>query len=145
MVKKIKFRMWSEEEKQYIKGFICTYDKGSCVFLDATKFCNGKISPLIPEQSTGFKDMDGNEIWVGDIIRDFDDEILIVETAGSAYVSDKTCAEQHWDDWEKNSRYSRLRCLEKLWLDTGYYKDAGTQIKVIGNIHKNPELLEAKW
>lgn len=92
---------------------------------------------VILEQSTGLFDKNGAEIWTGDIIRDFDDEILIVETTGTAYVSDKTCAEQHWDDWEKNNRYSRLRCLEKLRLDTGYYKAAGTQIEVIGNVHES--------
>lgn len=74
---------------------------------------------LIWEQSTGVKDMNGKEIYEGDIVK-FDLAIGIVKYKTPAFYLD--CDISDWGVLGLNEKYS----------------------EVIGTIHENPELLGGK-
>ena len=74
-------------------------------------------------QSTGMTDMNGNEIFEGDIVK--------ISHGGSTYY-----AKIEWDDgsfWVTNHDIQMPSYISEV---------SKTYLEVIGNIHDNPELLE---
>ncbi|AYJ36056.1 YopX family protein [Lactiplantibacillus argentoratensis] len=106
----IKFRAWDNECK-----VIRDYDELKGLTLDALDASDFKL-----EQFTGLKDVNGNDIYEGDIL-----EVTIDGTV----QADKYLVKNVWDPhvWTEES--------------DGYY--AVSKMKVQGNVHANPELLEA--
>lgn len=93
-----------------------------------------EMSPdeYIVEQYTGLKDANGKEIYEGDILtwhsniyrkHDWEGFVLYRGAGFAVQESDKSYSSPEW-------------------LDCACRKDANI-IEVIGNIHENPELLEA--
>ena len=82
-------------------------------------------------QCTGLKDKNGKLIFEGDIIK-FD------KKQGAVIWGNENCFDKditkHADGWHVN------------WKDEQYRKDLGfwvmRRVKIIGNVHDNPELLE---
>ncbi len=73
-------------------------------------------------QFTGLKDKNGKEIYEGDII-EYKNVLFVVE-------------------WEKEFCQFKLSFIEKEgFLDLGYKT---RELKIIGNIYENPELVEDK-
>jgi len=81
----------------------------------------GDNSQFKLEQYTGLKDANGKEIYVGDIVE---------ATIEGCIQDDKYLVKNMWDPhvWTEES--------------DGYY--AVSKIEVKGNVHTNPELLEAQ-
>lgn len=138
-MRKIKFRAWDKGNKIYLynvqdaydtlSGFV-KYDDGEDAEYDEScfgDFCNNKRRYEV-EQFTGLTDVNGKEIYEGDIIithPKYDDELPkrgIVQygsfRAGFSYEVRKG---DHRSIWSSN----KYRTYE-----------------VIGNVHENPELLE---
>ena len=88
--------------------------------------CRGIFCPIIPEtfgQFTGYKDVDGKEIYEGDIIQnaEFPGDIEKVSMVDGC--------------WSATEISNRPEILDLHWV-LSY-----DSYKVIGNIHDNPELL----
>lgn len=116
MAREIKFRGKSIRSKKWLFGGIGDGDN------DIIK--SGLAIPVDPEtvgEFTGFKDIDGNEIFEGDIIQ----------------------------REEKPKQAYKIEMIDGVWCGVvGYdYQSLNWlllyhSMKVIGNIHDNPELLE---
>jgi uncharacterized phage protein (TIGR01671 family) len=129
----IKFRAWDDKTKRFISDIDNTYirDDGS---IKRERDGYGGIwletIDVIIEQFTGLLDKNGKEIYEGDII-------------------------SIPDDWEESGfnageNYQVIFAFGGFRLKPKYQKKAkgsyleDDKIKVIGNIHENPELLEGK-
>ena len=90
-------------------------------------------------QSTGFKDVNGVEIFEGDI--------LSRKTHVWMYGSDlnEWVTESYPVVWQDGGWYLNEEPLAFI-LEEGVYKDGfrRTALEVIGNIYENPELMEAE-
>lgn len=119
-----KYRAWHKEEKRMYEVTTIYFEtKTVMVKYGLTEtFFDFKDITLI--QSIGFKDKNGKEIFDGDIARLFNLNSNIYEV--------------RWSKFHLGFRYF----LEGKVLDNIHPSEE--QIEVIGNIHKNPELLEGK-
>lgn len=124
-------RFWSVKEKQYIYPD-CYMQTAFNRSLKENEFgllyrlFSNTIS-FIPELPTGLKDKNGNLIYEGDIVeiecRNDDIKKAVVEwidTSGCWYISIKDC---YGDGYM-------------------FYELSNNELKIIGNVHTNPELLE---
>ncbi len=137
MQREIKFRAWWQPVKlEYHKGKITnppkmlqvSDDSGTKTGLDCCGYAN-QGQNVILMQYTGLKDKNGKEIYEGDIVN------LIPD----GYV--KELATVEWDNDNASWIYRRISQLELVNKRGVYVK--WKPIEVIGNIHENPELLEA--
>lgn len=113
----IKFRAWDNRYKEYIKNVMVDW-YGKVYFDDGV--ATQDDLDIHVEQFTGLKDVNGRDIYVGDILE---------VTIDGAVQADKYLVKNVWDPhvWTEES--------------DGYY--AVSKMKVQGNVHENPELLEA--
>ena len=127
MNREIKFRAWDVESKKFIK------QSGRETQLDYES--NFLIKPCIYElqQYTGLHDKNGREIYEGDIIECSGHNDLCVvyfDVTTASYI-----ALPWWMNYESWSRDTESDPEEYLLWDN-------ITIKIIGNIHENPELLK---
>ena len=115
MSREIKFRGWNNITKTMLDLKAITP-----LTIDDKLKCDGLFLPFVDEvilmQHTGLKDKDGVEIYEGD-----------VDESGGIVVWNEDDASFYLDI--KNIETQSLECAEE-WM------------KVIGNIHQHPELLE---
>lgn len=120
----IKFRAWDKIGK-------CVKEVTAIDWsLELVEFCNGAVEMSIDDvilmQSTGLKDKNGVEIYVGDIVRNDKGEIgrvvYLKQEAGFVVVLPKS-------DYRLGHR------------NTGEPYDVASGHEVIGTIYANPELL----
>jgi uncharacterized phage protein (TIGR01671 family) len=116
-MREIKFRAWSNEERQYV--YSDTFAKASGKRFGLTDFF--KFTDIsILEQYTGRKDKNGKKLYEGDILRDYDEGYLYQVV----YYKDDT-AFKYYD-----------------FINGDYYWYVDLPIfEIIGNIHETPELL----
>lgn len=123
MTREIKFRAWDEVNRRMISAEGLNWEG---VFLDAEtaqfhhkdlRLCYHWLKPL---QYTGLKDINGVEIYEGDIL-----------TSG--------CAGE-WGEYEKCVIV--VKDLRKFYFRTMQLQLSKRGQKVIGNTYENPELLE---
>lgn len=123
MSREIKFRAWDNECK-----VIREYDDLKGLTLDALDASDFEL-----EQYTGLKDKNGKEIYEGDILAWHSNIYRKHDWVGLVLYRGAGFAVQ-----ESDKSYSSPE-----WLDCACRKDANI-IEVIGNVHTNPELLEAQ-
>lgn len=140
-MKNFKFRSWDKDHKymEYTdKNLIVSFgDNGNVDATDLSNIystCNG-MQNFELMQSTGLKDINGTEIYEGDILKVF---LLNV-------VGDRVIDEYVYGEMAQEYGVIGLKNVLGGW---GYEQDltplieVGHVYEVIGNIYENPELLE---
>jgi uncharacterized phage protein (TIGR01671 family) len=126
MSREIKFRYWHKKEKRfvYLKAInfiddMVTYDcQGECNYVDIAPF-----DDITPQQYTGLKDKNGDEIYEGDIVKATSDQYENENFVGKV-IFDEGC----FLTWiNKND-------IRGIWGED--------DIEVVGNIFENSELLK---
>ena len=122
-MREIKFRVWDKWNKQYFENINNIFITGNGEVGIVDKYGHNLIEEyqerFITEQYTGMTDADGVVIIEGDILKDFDENVIV------GFV-------------EYNEAYGEYSC----GYDSLY--EATRDCAVIGNIHENQELLEDK-
>lgn len=123
----IKFRMWDKVQNKMLLPNNIEFINGQAYWAEASIDSNGSysndgevdgIGALFElEQFTGLKDVSGNDIYVGDIVKNERNESHIV-----SFILHAGC----------------------FAIGDYYFKSigAGKILEIIGNVHENPELLE---
>jgi uncharacterized phage protein (TIGR01671 family) len=136
-MRELKFRAWHKDEERW-EDFVDIRSDGSIMTawgLDA----NGCF---IVEQFTGLYDKNGTEIYEGDVV-------CYHSYHNLGHVQEKTIGRVVWgrtgdsDEWAHSKHYEWTVRGDSLAdvADSDYPDEA--YCEVIGNIHDNPELLEA--
>lgn len=140
----IKFRVWSESRKKWLNE--CMFDmelKGAYDFSSDSSMRYNYKTDVIIEQFTGLKDVNGMEIYDGDIVQ--------VSGNDGYYVTAKVVYEcgAFWFYAKNISLVFNEDCdnmvmLSSMYIEDGDGGDSLDMVGVVGNIHQNPELLEKK-
>lgn len=148
MNRKIKFRAWDKACKTMIDDYaeIGGYGELYAKKFHPSSYSDKSVPNLILLQYTGLKDKNGKDIYEGDILSFAGnmtaDDTFSFEPNGFIYDEDSI----HQVVWNEKLALWELDFDEKdppkYKRDTRYLMTAG-HCKIIGNIHQNPELLEA--
>ena len=129
-MRELKFRAFDTEANSYAKDPILVDNFGNVYVVceeasdkRGTCLITGKPNVIL-EQYTGLKDKNGKEIYEGDIVL-------------NTYYDDN---ERYIVKWYNDAVAFGMQSLE----DADDYKLPLESLKVVGNIHENPELLEEK-
>lgn len=154
-MREIKFRVWDNLEKAYLKEedigidslgnvFIFEgYDNNDADLWYARILLDPDNERYVIEQATGMKDENGNEIFVNDIV-----EMHYFEQYAGPGEVEKTVMGVVGKD--SIGCFTRVGDKKYYWLhyleDAEYYGDTkyNEELELLGNIHENPELLEKK-
>lgn len=140
----IKFRAWDKEKELYLynvqeaydtlSGFV-KYDDGEDAEYDEECF-GGFLNDerYVVEQFTGLKDVNGKDIYIGDVVNVWSDmNELTMEPTVNEIVSEDSLGRPGVFLKPVGKHLFEL-CLHDYW---------NNKFEVIGNAHTNPELLEA--
>lgn len=127
-----KFRAFDTERKMYVpQGEIIFFNYGetrlevnpNCLEY-AYKTINQKN--FIVEDWIGLKDRDGNDVYEGDILVSVDGRRFLIKYVDKVlqFKMSKLPAKEGWNKIHELSAFKQLK-----------------ELKIIGNIHENPELL----
>jgi uncharacterized phage protein (TIGR01671 family) len=128
-MREIKFRAWCPERKMMCKVLSINFEKDtiSVEFADGHGFTD-KISSVVLMQFTGLLDKNGTPIYEGYIVyieHPAWHEKCVVEFKDGSFIF------RALDEPSKDTVIPGYTFMREIW-----------KVKVIGNIHQNPELLK---
>ncbi|MCM8653213.1 MULTISPECIES: YopX family protein [Lactiplantibacillus] len=132
----IKFRAWSKDLSKYRKLDDISNDQGLGMFFEVQNGIGSNVTSIcysvgdVVEQFTGLKDVNGKDIYEGDIVQPVSSYMHLkrgkpFEVKKGNYVYGKWIAKD---------------ISNKVFSVNGCYFDY--EIQVTGNVHENPELLK---
>ena len=132
----LKYRAWDSAKKEMFKDTFAITESGQVVVVEQ-KFVTSSpdyvfVDHLVIMQSTGLKDKNGKEIFEGDIISTYTDNLVIKRDNLLGFYVEVD---------EKRNYFAETVDIEYLDL---FAKDFGVAVEVLGNIYENQELLEDK-
>jgi len=133
-----KFRAWDDTRDEYfeVRGLSFPVSDNDKLGIVATAGAQNAYGPnMILEQSTGLKDVNGKNIYEGDIVRVFDVH------ADVGYVDVVIWGGK--DDYPAFDLKNHAMNYDANAISSIFNGDFEV-IEVIGNAHTNPELLEAQ-
>ncbi len=140
-MRELKFRTWSKIKKQWLnsiilgdggKPLLCYVEMDDNQKITNKIFTLDELEPIV-QQFTGLLDINGKEIYEGDILQfrkrggiisDCSDYIDAIKWNDKFYC---------WGFQKELDALGFYSCFEKMWNP-----------KIIGNIFENPELIEKK-
>ena len=136
-MREILFRGKRIDNGEWVEGYLVKAVGGECMILPITTEHWGGVEfnigyhcdPATVGQYTLLEDKDSKRIFEGDIVRDNDGKIYVVLWSAAGFGL-------KYDPLHAHGFYYELSPLCNFW------NAHGSIIKVIGNIHDNPELLE---
>lgn len=135
-MRELKVRAWYKPYKQMCQVESLRFD-GNGVYtavLIEEPFYDRKLveaDEIVIEQFTDLKDINGREIYEGDIVSVRDSPVVVEDEEGVCYVA-----------WSSVLAGFLLKGSDAYKFDEQSLSDL--KLIVIGNIHENPELLEEK-
>ncbi|WP_236721896.1 YopX family protein [Lactiplantibacillus plantarum] len=137
----IKFRAWGNENEIYLYNVQCAYDTLSGFvkyddgeYAEYDESCFGDFldnERYNIEQFTGLKDVNGKDIYEGDIVQPVSSHMNLKR--GKPFKVKK--GNYVYGKW-----IAKFISNKKFGVDGCYFSD---EMQLIGNVHENPELLEA--
>lgn len=133
LMQEIKFRAWIKtgiENYDYVKPMTIE----QMIHSKESTFSLKQLNDLVDfEQFTGLKDVNGKEIYIGDIVNAWSDvDKLNVVPSINEIVSENILGEPGVF-LKPEGPHLFEPCLHESW---------GNKFEIIGNVHTNPELLE---
>lgn len=133
----IKFRAWDKAQKvMMVPRDMQTDSDGNILYVEAMgpdgEYDKGDLDVFKLEHFTGLKDVNGREIYVGDIVTVWSDvNELAMKPTINEIVSE--------DYFGRAGMF--LKPLRPHVIEPCLHDSWSNQFEVIGNVHKNPELL----
>lgn len=124
-MREIKFRAWVNDSYMAIQGMPDLETFQSFMF----HYCDQKIVM----QFTGLKDKTGKEIYEGDILKEWLED-LVLEENGFWWYGIVSFKNGQWKVLQADFKYLNFDDMSKLYEDF-------ENLEVVGNIYENPELL----
>lgn len=128
-----KFRAWDSVKKEMFKDTFAITESGQVVVVEQEFVTSTPdyvfVDRLIVMQSTGLLDKNGTEIFEGDVLSTYTDNLVIKRDNLLGFYVEVD---------EKREYFSEIVDIEYLDL---FAKDFGVAVEVLGNIYENPELL----
>jgi len=130
-MREIKFRMWGSKKYFYdIRGVM------ECLSQQMSGLYNHEADGSVFEQYTGLKDKNGREIYEGDIYS----SIFYDRPYSSTRRKERKMSLVVWDEYGCGRKEIEKGRGYGCWSGPG---SLGQDVEVIGNIHENPELINA--
>lgn len=143
----IKFRAWEDRGKEYIKDVLIGSD-GKIYFDDGV--ATQDDLDISVERFTGLKDVNGKEIYIGDIIQ-YSDHFYEYSMGGVTELETEYIGVVVENNFDLGILINRIGHTDahinhynaKEFVPFCEFDDPEEDVLLKGNVHENPELLEA--
>lgn len=138
-MREILFRGKSLDFGDWLCGYIRQYESGKITICDFETKRLWFVNTETVGQFTGLTDKNGKKIFEGDVVKFTDSPFGYSCTGVVCFNGGSFCIKYEY--WKKEKLH-RIGQTDK-WQDMGASGIITYQYEILGNIHDNPELLEA--